>query len=247
MSGIFSIAEGARIIFSPGNVRCDNGSFSFAKTQISFCGADNAEWFNPRTDLFQVTNDGQVLTYLGNDETEHFRQWKDSLDDKWFIPAVSHWKYLITERTTSTVSGVKNARFMKCTVRGTACLLLFPDEFTYPDSLEPLPKQRINDKAGNFSKVKYNYAEMKLLEKAGCVILPAIDWEWDDEPIPGRLSHGHDLLNGGALTSGNYWAMPDTDDDKLFHHFIFSNKHYQLGSYRQGLEYSAFIRLVSLR
>ena len=247
MSGLFSIAEETQVVFSPGNVRYDNGTFSFAQQQIAAYAAENTEMFHPRTDLFQITNEGEVLTYLNDNVTNHFSQWKDSLTEDWFIPSVSQWKYLLSERKTSTVSGVENARFMKCTVRGTACLMLFPDDFVFPDNVELPSKLRINDKVGDFSKVKYDYVAMKALEKAGCVLLPAINWDWESDDLTlNRLNHGYDLLNAGRLTTGNYWALPDEKDDNNFHHFIFSSKHYQIGSHREGLEYSAFIRLVTL-
>lgn len=248
MSGLFSIAEETQIVFSPGNVRYDNGIFSFTQQQIAVYAAENAEMFHPRTDLFQITNEGEVLTYLNDNVTDNFIQWKGSLTEDWFIPSVSQWKYLLSQRKTSTVSGVENARFMKCTVRGTACLMLFPDDFVFPDNVELPSKLRINDKVGDFSKVKYDYVAMKALEKAGCVLLPAINWDWESDDFTlNRLNHGYDLLNAGRLTTGNYWALPDEKDDNNSHHFIFSSKHYQIGSHRPGLEYSAFIRLVALR
>lgn len=248
MSGLFSIAEETQIVFSPGNVRYDNGIFSFTQQQIAVYAAENAKMFHPRTDLFQITNEGEVLTYLNDNVTDIFIQWKGSLTEDWFIPSVSQWKYLLSKRKTSTVSGVENARFMKCTVRGTACLMLFPDDFVFPDNVELPSKLRINDKVGDFSKVKYDYVAMKALEKAGCVLLPAINWDWESDDFTlNRLNHGYDLLNAGRLTTGNYWALPDEKDDNNSHHFIFSSKHYQIGSHRPGLEYSAFIRLVALR
>lgn len=248
MSGLFSIAEDTQVIFSPGNVRYDNGTFSFAQQQIAVYAGENAEIYHPHTDLFLITNGGGVQTYLNDDVTDRFNQWKDSLTEDWFIPTVSQWKYLLSERKTSTISGVGNARFMKCTVRGTACLVLFPDDFIFPDNVELPSKLRINDKVGDFSKVKYDYVAMKALEKAGCVLLPAINWDWERNDFTlDRIRHGYDLPNAGRLITGYYWALSNKKDDNNSHHFIFSSKHYQIVSHRQGLEYSAFMRLVTLR
>ncbi len=246
MSGLFSIDKETQGIFSPGNVRYYNGTFSFAQQQTAVYAAENAEMYLPHIDLFQITNEGEVLTYRNDNVTDSFSQWKESLPDDWFIPSVSQWKFLLSERNASTVSGVENARFIKCTVRGTACFMLFPDDFTFPENVELPPKLRINDKVADFSKLKYDYVAMKFLEKAGCILLPAIKWDWENDPLDRHL-HGYDLLNAGRLTTGNYWASPNKKDDNNFHHFIFSSKHCQIGSYRQGLEYSAFMRLVSLR
>lgn len=55
------------------------------------------------------------------------------------------------------------------------------------------------------------------------------------------------MENGERLTSGNYWALSDKEADGKYHHFIFSSKHYQIGSFRLGLEYAAFIRLVAFK
>ena len=109
MSGLFSIAEDTQVIFSPGNVRYDNGTFSFAQQQIAVYAGENAEIYHHHTDLFLITNGGGVLTYLNDDVTDRFNQWKDSLTEDWFIPTVSHWKYLLSERKTSTISGEGNA------------------------------------------------------------------------------------------------------------------------------------------
>ncbi|MGM9790187.1 MAG: hypothetical protein ACI3Y9_07750 [Candidatus Cryptobacteroides sp.] len=247
MDGLFSVAKNAKVIFSPGNVRYDNGSFGFAKPQTAVCAADNASIF-PRADLFQLADGREVLTYAGEDVSESFHRWKDSLEHEWFVPSVSQWKYLISERPASTISGVKNARFVKCTVRGTACLMLFPDDFTFPDGVNLPPRPRINDKTGDFSKVEYDYVAMRALEKAGCILLPAINWDWEPEEFSiNRIQHGYDLENGERLTSGNYWALSDKEADGKYHHFIFSSKHYQIGSFRLGLEYAAFIRLVAFK
>ena len=67
MSGLFSIAEETQVIFSPGNVRYDNGTFSFAQQQIAVYAGENAEIYHPHTDLFLITNGGGVQTYLNDD------------------------------------------------------------------------------------------------------------------------------------------------------------------------------------
>lgn len=109
-------------------------------------------------------------------------------------------------------------------------------------------RPRINDKTGDFSKVEYDYVAMRALEKAGCILLPAINWDWEPEEFSiNRIQHGYDLENGERLTSGNYWALLDKEADGKYHHFIFSSKHYQIGSFRLGLEYAAFIRLVAFK
>lgn len=106
-----------QVIFPPGNVRYGNGTFSFARQQTAVYAAENAEMFLPHIDLFQITNKGEVLTYRNDNVTDSFSQWKESLTDDWFIPSVSQWKFLLSERNASTVSGVENARFIKCTIK----------------------------------------------------------------------------------------------------------------------------------
>ena len=96
--------------------------------------------------------------------------------------------------------------------------------------------------------MEYDYVAMRALEKAGCILLPAINWDWEPEEFSiNRIQHGYDLENGERLTSGNYWALSYKEADGKYHHFIFSSKHYQIGSFRLGLEYAAFIRLVAFK
>ena len=100
--------------------------------------------------------------------------------DTWWTPSYSELDYILQTRTTSTVNGAANARFMKCKVNGMQSLLLFPDVFTWPtcDGAPALPAaSKINATGTNWSAVcSYTKSEFATLEAAGCVLLPGSGW-----------------------------------------------------------------------
>ena len=107
------------------------------------------------------------------------------------------WTYLLKTRAASTINGVANARFVKCTFQEKRGLLIFPDDFEWPASAGPAPAETaINNLSANYDAVIYRtYANA--LTARGCVFLQADGY-----------------VTGGVLKkvneAGNYWTSTGT-------------------------------------
>ena len=124
------------------------------------------------------------------------------------------WTYLLKTRSASTINGVPNARFVKCTFQEKRGLLIFPDEFEWPTGAGAAPAaSAINNGSANYDAVVYRVYANTLIAR-GCVFLQADGY-----------------VTGGALknanVAGNYWTSSTKD----------SSNSYVLdfGSYRSSL------------
>ena len=127
------------------------------------------------------------------------------------------WTYLLKSRTASTVNGVANARFVKCTFQEKRGLLIFPDEFEWPASAGSAPDaSAINNATANYDTVIYR-AYASVLTASGCVFLQA----------DGYVSGG--ILNN-ANVAGNYWTSTTRDSGNAYY--------LDFGSFRSGMSSS---------
>lgn len=93
--------------------------------------------------------------------------------DNLFTPTKDQWDYLLNTRSASTVNGVANARYMKCTFQDSPGLLIFPDSFTWPASAgSESAATAVNDPAADFS-ITYYRSLAGYLTGAGCIFLRA--------------------------------------------------------------------------
>ena len=82
------------------------------------------------------------------------------------------WAYVLNGRTgLSTIGGTENASYGICTVNSRYGLMIFPDDFTWPESVSE-PTANLNGTTGDASIGTYTVAQWTLLEVNGAVILP---------------------------------------------------------------------------
>ena len=84
------------------------------------------------------------------------------------------WGYVISNRTgCSTINGIENARYGICTVADIYGVMVFPNEYTWPTSVELANAANINN--GSYDAIigTYTPAQWTLLEANGAVFLPA--------------------------------------------------------------------------
>lgn len=136
------------------------------------------------------------------------------------------WYYLLFTRAASTINGIENARFVKCTFQDKRGLLIFPDEFTWPDGAGAAPAAAaINNATANYDVVIYRAYANTLIFR-GCVFLQA----------DGYLQ-GEELKN--ANVAGNYWTSST-------YPYSTSNSYaLDFGSYRSGNSASSELKLTS--
>ena len=113
------------------------------------------------------------------------------------------WTYLLEARSASTINGVPNARFVKCTFQEKRGLLIFPDEFAWPAGAGAAPAESaINNGSANYDAVVYRVYANTLIAR-GCVFLQADGY-----------------VTGGALknanVAGNYWTSSTKDSSNSY-------------------------------
>lgn len=88
----------------------------------------------------------------------------------WRTPARSEIDYLLKTRTSSTVCGTANARYVRAVVNAVEGVILFPDDFTNPLATDLV---NINIPDATPSNNTLSVDDWSALEKAGAVFLPA--------------------------------------------------------------------------
>ena len=128
----------------------------------------------------------------------------------WRTLTKDEWVYLLNTRTSSTVNGTANARYLKCKVndgtRDVYGLLIFPDTFTWPTTVTAPGASDINKKNLAWNLVPgYNQTQFEALEGAGAVFLPAA----------GYRSSGSSVSSVGG--SGRYWSSTAYDSGNAYY------------------------------
>ena len=91
---------------------------------------------------------------------------------QWRTLTKNEWTYLFNTRTASTINGTTNARYAYIKVNSIVGIILFPDSFTWPESITAKPTT-FNTYEDNWNSVNYTTDQWSELEAAGCVFLPA--------------------------------------------------------------------------
>lgn len=118
----------------------------------------------------------------------------------WRTLTNAEWAYLITNRDgrTSTVNGVENVSYAKATVCGQPGLLLFPDVFVWPPSVDVYPLFNVN--SASFASTIYNAQQWAALEAMNVIFLPTC----------GHRSSGSSSVDFVA-SRGLYWSSTITN------------------------------------
>ena len=131
-------------------------------------------------------------------------------------------------RTSSTIGGVENARWVKATVHSTNGLIIFPDVITWNTStMGDAPTTSNNESdAYTYSPTDANWTA---LESAGCVFLPAAGYR-----------SGSKVTDDGA--AGYYWSSTYGGSIDAY---VVGFKSDRMDSYSSGERYKGFsVRLV---
>ena len=151
---LFSVSASHQVSFATGNLQycATTGEYRMAASQyISLCVTSDASW----TDLFEQ----DTVRHLGTE---------------WRLLTQEEATYLLEMRFCSTVAGVENARYVRAKVADIHGLILFPDLFVWPDSVE-LPVGVNNNGFSSdegWDDNDYSVADWQRLESAGAVFLP---------------------------------------------------------------------------
>ncbi len=206
--GIYSISSTDKVNFAKGNLVFDvttagenahDYNWSFNTTQYNTVGYDsdgNSEYCK------MSVNNGVIPDNNGQYNHATFYDWGNYINrDMWFTLSRTEWAYLLYTR------GVSYARFAKVQVEGANGLLLFPDEFLWPNDNLTQPTA-LNDASAAFTQFNYTAAQFSELEEAGCVFLRA----------NGYIDHGSNTNHNPSY--GYYWTR-DFDGNQTHSYLYF--------------------------
>lgn len=247
--GIYSISPTDKVNFAKGNLVFDvttagndghNYTWTFNTTQYGTAGYTLVMNGNhPSSGVSEFckmsVNNGVFPNNNGLYSGATYYDWGNYInlmtettdDDKWFTLARDEWDYLLYER------GVSYARFAKVTINGAKGLLLFPDEFLWPDDNISEPAS-LNDATANYP-TEYSVADFGALEDAGCVFLRA----------NGYYDHSNHAQHHNA-DFGYYWTNDFNRDNQTHSYLYFDNSSMSPRSDNTALQagYALCIRVV---
>ena len=152
----------------------------------------------------------------------------------WRTITAAEWRYLLFERSASTVAGVENARYLLASVADHPGMILFPDQFEMPQGVVFTTISSINAE-GDYSYNQLTEGEWNKLHAEGCVFLPAA---------------GCKLVGMNRMVSldylGCYWSGSyDVFDNDLGHtaaQVLFNPYSVDMG--HAGIQYPRSVRLI---
>lgn len=169
-----------------------NGTFRFAEHQYDYLGQANALVSDTNSgwiDLLTWGSSGWHVSPCSEKDgdydieslcgSEAYADWGvynaigDDAPGTWRTLTCNEWDYLVNRRAASTVDGTDSARYAEATVCGVKGLILFPDRFERPESLDSIMGINRNSFAIHFADNIYSAEQWALMEKAGAVFLPA--------------------------------------------------------------------------
>ncbi len=169
-----------------------NGTFRFAEHQYDYLGQANALVSDTNSgwiDLLTWGSSGWHVSPCSEKDgdydieslcgSEAYADWGvynaigDDAPGTWRTLTCNEWDYLVNRRAASTIDGTDSARYAEATVCGVKGLILFPDRFERPESLDSIVGINRNSFAIHFADNTYSAEQWALMEKAGAVFLPA--------------------------------------------------------------------------
>lgn len=169
------------------------GQWRFAKHQYDIIGAANTNisstyngwidlfgWatsgFNGYAPTFSYTNVSQY--YINKNISGRDYDWGKynaiGNDDPgtWRTLQGSEWEYLLVTRNGVTIGDASSVKFAQTIVNGRKGVMLFPDGFTWPSTIESVPSV-FNTNQTDWNTTDYSLAQWAILEASGVVFLPA--------------------------------------------------------------------------
>lgn len=198
------------------------GTFRFAEHQYDYLGQANALVSDTNTgwiDLLTWGSSGWHVSPCSEKDGDYdieslcgdeaYADWGvynaigNDAPGTWRTLTRDEWDYLVNHRAASTVDGTDSARYAEATVCGVKGLILFPDRFERPASIDTIVNINRNSFTLSFSDNTYTAEQWTQLEDAGAVFLPASGFR------------------GGTWLStigegGSYWASTCNTDRQAY-------------------------------
>ena len=191
-------------------VKNSAGEYGATPTQTAYQPWDfvnNKYAYGPAEEAF-----GGATSWRGTD-VEAYCEWGMNPEfvaiygEGWRTLSYEEWRYLLFDRSASTVDGVSNARFCKGTYQGYEGLFVFSDTFgsdTPNPFLSDFAGAPINQEGAAFDSVVIEFSENENYSTRyyGLVFLPV-----------NALREGNEL---GYYSYGTYWSSTPLGDDDAY-------------------------------
>lgn len=220
LPGIFTVSDTMRVNFGRGNLVFDvttsgndghGYTWSFNTTQYTCMGYSvRLQGNTPTSGVSEYcktsVNAGVFPNNNGGYSNATYYEYGEYLDgDLWYTLSLAEWQYILHTRATTY------GRFAKGQVDGNNGLLIFPDDFVWPNASIPQPTV-LNDGASGFTAFSYTVAQWDDLEAAGCVFLRSCGY---------RTHNNAAALNQG--TNGFYWTRDFNGTSQTYSYLCFTD------------------------
>ena len=251
LSGVFTVnGSNRKVLFSRGNLFYDGSKYCLEKNQYDVTATSGNE-SESHVGHFYWSSDAakarSLLKYTdsGKSDDVFFANHPESFEVNglkgWSVlkgGSEGEWDYLLNTRKTTYGTGVlsdANHRYAMVKVYGMEGLLIFPDEFSWPDDAGTEP-QTFNTKSSDWNNLDYTKTQFEALQTAGCVFLPAAGYRRGDSDDVNPAS-----VNG--VDSGYYWSA--SPNGLIYAYDLYFSSYYVVPSddYNRDRAYS--VRLVT--
>lgn len=202
LPALFSISSSRRVYFAQGNaykLKSDGKYYLFEKQWEAYNGVVN-QLEPEEADIMDCVDPMTVVAEFGDASTS-VPIWVESASTTgWRLFTYDEINYLLNRRLSSPVGAADNARYVCASVGGLSGLILFPDEFIWPDEMV-VPVNINQVKMGDDAWVRldfpnsYTFSEWTAyMQPRGAVFLPG--WldapaflsqaRWNDSSIPSK-------------------------------------------------------------
>lgn len=132
----------------------------------------------------------------------------DAANSGWYTCSKGNWQYLFESRSTST-------RYAWATVCGKHGVILFPDAYTHPNGVTPIP----NTDGGSYSSKNYDATAWAKMEAAGAVFLPAAGIRWRSNNLEdGKV----EVREDGSMVA--YWSSTSSSVGQAYLLYVYNSQ-----------------------
>ena len=220
----FSIADGVTAYPAQRNSKYvpSTSSWGFQSSDENYTSGYKADevnlftWGLPSEYTNPASASGRV-GLVGGQNLEKADDWGSFMPSEGLLTLTrDQWDYLLNTRNASTVNGIPNARYMKCTFQDSKGLLIFPDSFTWPANAgAESTATAINDPSADFS-VTYYRSQAGYLTASGCIFLRADGYRDGTDDYDGN-SKGYYWTSTTAGSNEPWYLYFDSSDLSLKH------------------------------
>lgn len=183
VDGLFKVSDTKLVFIARSNLYSTSAEptkYRLTQKQYDVLYSKDPNWSDSCTDIpysfaeYDLFRPDVAGTTFGDAATSPAVYWNNNDTDNstgWYTLSGAEWKYLLETRRASTVAGTADARYLRVRIGTHFGVVIFPDTYTHPVSVQAIPTGRIN--VANASAIDLRYEEWEDMERAGAVFLPA--------------------------------------------------------------------------